>query len=181
MPNRSEMMTPKPPVEFTPERKELFLAALRECGYDTLSAEAAGVSPRTVQDHKKRDPEFAARCIEAKDANTDELAKEAYRRAFQGVETPVIGGKFKDEIVTHIQVYSDSLTQFLLKSRRDEFKGVDKSSADQGRVGGVMVVPAKGMTVADWESGYGELAKGNTGRPAAPPPPGHKPKGEVSR
>jgi len=182
MSNPIEKMIPKPRVEFTPERKEKFLAELRKCGYKNLSAERAGVSPRTVLEHEQRDPEFAALVKEAKDANTDALAEELHRRSFEGVQRPVIGGKFKDEIITHIQEYSDAGAMFLLKSRRDEFKGTDKQN-ETGKVGGVMVVPAKGMTAGDWQDQYGELAKGNTGRPEANSPPGVqlKPKGEVSR
>lgn len=57
---------------------------------------------------------------DALEQSADMLEKEALRRAVKGVKKPVYQG---GELVGHVQVYSDSLMQTLLKAARpDKFK-----------------------------------------------------------
>jgi hypothetical protein len=158
----------KPPVEFTAERKEQFLSEYRASGLVYLSAEACGISERTVNEHCKQDPAFAEAFEAAKQAWIDEvLVKEAVRRATQGVRRPIIGGRFKDEVVAEEQVYSDSLMSQLLKAKRGEFRA-GEGGAEGGGGGGVLMVPAAPLTMDDWETAFGELARGQSGREPEP-------------
>lgn len=158
-------MERKAPVEFTPERKAIYLQHMRQTGLRYLSAERAGISTSTIEKHKKLDPVFADACEAAKESHTDELIEEAMRRAKDGVSVPIIGGKFKDEVITYVQEYSDRLMEVMLKSRREEFRGRDK--VDGVQTGGVLIIPAAQTTMDDWEAAYGEAAKGKTGAPEA--------------
>lgn len=153
----------KTPVEFTPERKDVFLDWYRRTGLMAISAQAAGVALSTIRDHIKKDPVFAEIVAEAKEQHTDSLVQEAQRRAYAGVSKPVIGGKFKDEIITHVQEYSDRLMELLLKAEREEFRGKESAGANAG--GGVMVVPSAPASVDEWEAEQGEAARGQTGKP----------------
>lgn len=167
MPRRKlEKMEKKPPVEFTVERKETYLRELEATGYVSLSAAVAGITDRTVQQHVKDDPEFAEMARQAKARHTDRVIMAAMlKRGIDGFERPVIGGQFRDEVVAHEQVYSDSLLLALAKMRMPEMKDGDGAS---GGGGGIMFIPAAApMTMDEWEDKYGEAAKGHTGKPKA--------------
>jgi len=81
----------------TAKRKKMFLEKLRKFETVTHAAEAAGVRRKTVYEWRKNDPEFARAIDEVFEDVTDELEKEAHRRAKDG---------------------SDTLLIFLLKARR---------------------------------------------------------------
>jgi len=166
---------PKPFVEFTLERKQEFLDLFRNHpdlgGRKGLCAEAVGVAASTVQHHVKNDPEFAEAYQEAHQAWIDEnLFTPALKRARDGVEKPIIGGKFKDEIICHVREYSDSLTLALLRAHRPEFRDNQAAAGigvGGGQTGGVMIVPAAPLNMEDWQKHYGDMAKGNTGKAEA--------------
>ena len=159
----TEMMQRKPKVAFTPERKEVFLDKLREVGLIYIAAAHAGVSSVTVAEHLKRDPVFAELYHEAKEYHTDLMLAEATRRAMEGEEEPVIGGKDRDEVVATIVRRSDRLMEFVVKARREEYRHQGKVEAAVS--GGIMVLPATQGNPRDWEQRYGDAARGTTGRP----------------
>jgi len=166
-----EKLKPKPMVPFTSDRKEQYLELFRTHpelgGRKYLCAEAVGVSGSTIDYHVKNDPEFAQALEDARQAWIDEnLFAPALKRARDGVDRPILGGKFKDQIVASERVYSDSLMLAMLRAHRAEFR--DKDVADKlGTVGngGVMIIPAAPSTIRDWQEQFGELAKGTHGRP----------------
>lgn len=155
----------KVPVRFTPELQDKYIKTLREVGFKGLAAEMVGVTPGTVNDAVNRDPAFASRVADASQLHTEDvIVREMFRRAVQGVEKPIIGGKFRDEVVAHETVYSDNALLALYRARAPEAK--EAAASDAGaRTGGVMLVPAAPMTMGDWEARYGEDAKGRRGRP----------------
>jgi hypothetical protein len=106
-----------------------FLAELRRRGNVSDAARAATIDRTTAYLWRKNEPEFAAAWDEAIEAAIDSLEAEAWRRAAEGVEEPVIGrvGKDKDGIVRDadglplfVRKYSDSLMNTLLKAHRPE-------------------------------------------------------------
>ena len=84
----------------TPERKDLFLAALRESG-GNFSAAAAAVSPRSLAKARSKpgyssfklamanDPEFASQVQETLETVKADVFAEIHRRAMHGVAEPV--------------------------------------------------------------------------------------------
>lgn len=169
---------PKSQVEFTPERKEMFLEHMRETGSQVLSAVHAGVAARTVQDHVAKDKQFAEAYVEAYNYHTDYVWKKAaYKRAIEGVKKPIIGGKDRDIVVTHVTEYSDALTLGMLRARDAEFSlGAGSSKGGGGGGGGglggggggILIVPYPPPTKAEWEAQFGEAARGTTGLPENP-------------
>ena len=163
----------KPQVPFTAERKQAYLEMFRYDpdlgGRKFLCAEAIGVSASTLDYHCKYDPEFAEMLEEARQAWIDEnLYVPALRRARDGVTKPIIGGKFKDEVVTTVQEYSDSLMLAMLRAHKPEFKEKDPTAGGglgSTGSGGVMVVPMAPGNVAEWEDLFGKKAQGKTGAP----------------
>jgi hypothetical protein len=156
----------KPPVALTFERKMRYLYELRRTGLMYRAAELVGVSSSVIDNARKKEPEFAAAVLEAKNRFVDEvLITEAHRRAVKGVERPIIGGRYRDEVVATEVVYSDSLLSLLLKSQRPEFReggGSDPSRFDQGQPG-VVVIPTAPQTPEDWEQQCGESANPKSG------------------
>ncbi len=59
--------------EFTEAKKQVFLDHLAGCSNVTHSAAAAGVSVKTVNNHRLKDPLFAQRCGEALGVGYDNL------------------------------------------------------------------------------------------------------------
>ena len=166
-----EKLQRKPMVPFTSDRKQQFLDLFRSHpelkGCRALCAEAVGVSITTLYDHLKRDPEFAEAFEDALQAFIDEnMFAPALKRARDGVERPIVGGKFKDEIITYERVYSDSLMAMMLRAHRAEFKdGKDAASMTASGTGGVLIVPGAPATINDWQNQFGDLARGTVGRP----------------
>lgn len=157
----------KVPVEFTPELKVRYLAELRKCGFQELSAERTGITGRCVRDHLKSDKEFAAAYKQAFDLYTEDVIIGAMvERGVKGVRRAVIGGKDRDEIVLHQQEYSDNLLLALARARKIEFskgagEGEDGSGlAHGGTGGGVLIVPEAPHTIEEWEARYSEASKG---------------------
>lgn len=95
-------------------------------------AQALGIVPGTIRFWRQQDVEFDQMCVEAESLVTDQIEREAIRRAVRGVLEPVV---HKGEVVMvngeplMSRRYSDSLLQFLLKGRRSEVYG-DKSKVD---------------------------------------------------
>ena len=166
-----EKLKPKPMVPFTSDRKEQYLELFRTHpelgGRKYLCAEAVGVSGSTIDYHVKNDPEFAQALEDARQAWIDEhLFSAALKRARDGVERPIIGGKFKDEIITYERVYSDSLMAMMLRAHRQEFKdGKDNAGLNASGTGGVLIVPGAPATINEWQNQFGDLARGTVGRP----------------
>lgn len=105
-------------------------------------AQALGIVPGTIREWRRQDPEFDQMCVEAESVVTDQLEREAIRRAARGVLEPVV---HKGEVVMYTNPetgqeeplmqrrYSDGLLQFLLKGRRPEVYG-DRTKVE-GSVG----------------------------------------------
>lgn len=156
-------MIRKPAVEFTVERKELFLKTLRKIGVVNHAAELVGVTASTVYDHRKFDPVFAEEMQFAREAWIDEtLIETAVQRATQGYKKPIIGGRERNEIVTYETQYSDALHLALLKAHRPEFrdKTADVVDADQKK-GGVLIVTSSPVHTEHWETLYSAMADGS--------------------
>jgi hypothetical protein len=104
--------------------RELFLAALSRGISITGAAIEAGIPKRTVYGWRDQDEDFRQERDDALDAGNDVLEDEAFRRACQGVDEPVIAQgrlvKNDDGSVFTIKKYSDTLMSLLLKGRRGE-------------------------------------------------------------
>lgn len=120
-------------LEFTEERKLLFIDTLRTTVNVTLAAQAVGISSGTAYRHKKEDILFSERWDEALQEGVDLLEHKAHERAFEGVDEAVY---YKGDIVGYVTKYSDPLTMFLLKAHRPD-KYRERSQVDQNLSGGL--------------------------------------------
>ena len=101
----------------TPERREKFISALAAGATVADAAKSAGIARETAYLWRKSDDTFAAEWDEAYAQGGDTLAKEAHRRAVEGVEEPIL---CRGEIVGYTRKYSDVLLIFLMKAREPE-------------------------------------------------------------
>lgn len=104
--------------ELTADEKAKFIKKLKSThGNVSRACRAVGISRTAAYDHKKADENFARLWDETIEAVSDEMEREAYRRAVQGTIKPVY---YKGEKVGEIREFSDSLLQFMLKGNRPE-------------------------------------------------------------
>jgi len=110
------------------DRKATFLAELSRHGIAMRAARAA--SPHSVTgclstfaDERERDPAFAQAWDDSIENARAEVEHELYRRAQEGVDEPVFGGRYKETVVGTVRKYSDRLLELraraLLPAYRD--------------------------------------------------------------
>lgn len=105
-------------TKLTERRKRVFLAELARHGIIVRAARAASPrassqygAVRTFKDERDRDPAFAAQWHEAVEAAGASIEAEIYRRAQEGWEEPIYGGRHKEKIVGTVRKYSDRLLE----------------------------------------------------------------------
>jgi hypothetical protein len=96
----------------TDEAKRIFLETLAATGSVVASAAAADRSKWTVYQWAERDPAFAARWDKALTRGLGVIEKEAFRRAVEGREEPVVSG---GKVVGTVRRYSDHLLGLLMR------------------------------------------------------------------
>ena len=115
-------------------KKRAMLAALSELGNVVAASKAANVPGRTHYQWIDDDPEYAAEVPKAFERAGQVLEAEARRRAVEGVSKPIIGGRNRDEVVTTVKEYSDTLLIFLLKGVYPEKYRELRQTEHTGRV-----------------------------------------------
>jgi hypothetical protein len=98
------------------EAQTAFLAAFAETGTVTHGAKSSGISRQTHYNWLT-DAGYSERFSDAQEQATDNLEREARRRAVEGVEEPVY---YQGEVVGKIRKMSDTLLIFLLKGARPD-------------------------------------------------------------
>lgn len=137
-----------------PDRaRETFLKVLAETCNVTEAARAAGIGRRTAYEWRQADQVFAADWAEAEEEAGDKLEREAWRRAVEGIDKPIV---HKGEITDTYKEYSDRLLEILLKAHRGD-KFVDRMRTDLTSSDGSMSPPS----LADF---YADLDKENGGK-----------------
>lgn len=111
------------------------------------AARKTGIDRRAVYRRKQSDPAFARAFRNAQDALIDSLEAEVLRRAHDGVEEPVFRNGKEVGSRRH---YSDTLAQFLLKTRKPEVYGAHPASSSG--LGGAVKVQE---ILASWRARLG--------------------------
>lgn len=100
----------------------VFIEALRELGHVGKACQAAGISRQTAYAHRRTEPQFAKDWDIAIDDAAFTLEDEAWRRARDGVDEPIV---HQGMIIGTQKKYSDTLLIFLLKGIKPD-KYADK-------------------------------------------------------
>lgn len=157
--------------------RRAFLMSFAKCPSISRAARAAGVSPTTVTNARKKDPAFEAKFQEAFAVATDRILEAAWERGVEGVEETIF---FQGEEVGTRIVYDSKLLEMLAKGLSPEVfdsrfkvaqigarvignlaeRRTEALEAAQARI--LQLVPGRGML----ESGesdhvnYGEVIEG---------------------
>lgn len=115
------------------EQMKLYLQALRETGILIAAAEVVGCSHREIKAYREREEEFDILVREALEANASLTVDTIRKRAMEGWAVPIVGGKERDQIVTHEIRYSDRLQEMFLKRSDPTFR--DKSTVEVQNTG----------------------------------------------
>jgi len=142
-------------IKFDDDAKLIFLRAFAEHGRMTEAAFAANVTGACVNNHLKIDPDFLAAFQEAKAIYRDKFIKHAQNLMFDGVDEPILGGRFKDEVVAHKRVYPLNLIAMEMRRVEPEYK--ERTEVDMTVNGGVLVVPPR-ISPSEWAEKYGKPA-----------------------
>ena len=125
--------------KLTQARRERFLKAVAQTGNISAAVVLAGTSRTRVYELRKVDEDFRAAWDEAENNASDKLEAEAWRRAVDGVQEPLVSaGKIirdDDGNPVAIRRYSDAMLTLLLKARRPE-KFRERSSVEMSGPGG---------------------------------------------
>jgi hypothetical protein len=94
----------------------------------SASARAASISRRLAYERRRQDEEFRLEWDSAMEEALDELEGELRQRALGGTEKPVF---YAGKACGMVRSYNDNLGMFLLKNRRHEVFGENKSRLAQ--------------------------------------------------
>lgn len=124
-------------VELTADRKSTFLAELARHGIVARAARAA--SPHSengcvmsFRDLREADPDFAVAWDEALEQAKGNVESELHRRAVEGWEEPIYGGRHREQIVGTVRRYSDRLLELRAKALLPEYRDRSKVELDGG-------------------------------------------------
>lgn len=110
-----------------PDRaRDEFIAVLAQSCNVSAACRAAGIGRSTAYQWREAEPDFAARWKEAEEEAADRLEAEAWRRAVDGIDKPIV---YQGEITDSHKEYSDRMLEILLKGHRPE-KYVDRIKAE---------------------------------------------------
>ena len=136
-------------VLFDADRKARFLLAYRLTGQLQRSAKECGISPTTVRQHMKDDPDFQDAVSEAYGDFKETIETEIMRRAIMGWEEPV----YQQGILAGtVRKYDQRLLELLAKRHIPAYK--EKHQPTDGMPVGILVVPSP-QQVIDWEKQHG--------------------------
>jgi hypothetical protein len=131
-------------MKLTPERKAAFCAALIASGGNVSRAcEAVDIARPTAYEWRDEDEAFARAWDRAKEIGLDTLEDEAVRRAYEGIDEPIV---HLGVITDTMKKYSDTLMIFLLKGGKPEKY---RERVDQRNSGSMTINVATGVPDAD--------------------------------
>ena len=158
-------------VKFDDAAKSMSLEMFSKTGRMSDAAMIAGVSSSTIRDHLSRDQEFSAAWEIAREQYCDHVTALVEKRGFEGIEEPILGGKYKDEVVAHKRVFSDSLAMMHAKRYVPEYR--EKQQLDMTVTGGVLAVASSfnntDRGLKDWKREYGGDYEPGSIKPEPPP------------
>lgn len=140
-------------LKFTDPLKQVFLAEFAKHGRLYTSADACDVSTHTVRYHLENDPDFAAQFEDAKQAYRDKVHRVVTLLAIDGLDEPIIGGEFRDQVVAYKKVFATNLV--MAEARRVDPGYKDQSTVDLNVAGGVFVAPTQ-LTPTEWAATFGK-------------------------
>ena len=126
-------------MELSADRRSSFLAELARHGIVARAARAASPHSstgcvKTFRDERARNAEFALAWDECMEEAKGNVESELHRRAVEGWDEPIYGGKNREQVVGTVRRYSDRLLELRAKALLPAYR--DKSQVElAGHVG----------------------------------------------
>lgn len=178
---------------WTPERQRRFLEHLAETGNVSRSVKLVGTSATRVYALRHNDPAFRQAWDEAEEVAGGRLEAEAWRRAVDGFDEPVVsaGKLVRDENDNPVMLrrYSDTLLIALLKAHRPQkFDRRAPAATNNVLIAGNAGPDIRAMLLAKLAQVAAESEHERGHEPGAAPdlalpghaPPGHAPQDELA-
>lgn len=177
-----EVQDLSPAERLSMERRRLFLRAFALRGIVLDGCRAAGVSRSAVEHWRESSEWFDTMYAIAIEEAADRIEGEAFRRAVEGYDEPVIYQGMTTTVIDKdtgeekqlvVRKYSDALLQTILKGARPEKYRENHKVEHSGAAGGVLVIPAAvdpaawAKTVAEQQAKYAGNNEGGDGTPSA--------------
>lgn len=137
---------------FDDRKKILFLSIYSKTNRMGDSAEAAGVSQKTVREHMQKDPDFGEAVVAAEQAYRDHVVALIQDLAFNGTEK--VHFNRNGDIVYKETIYPIKLIE--MEAKRVEPGYRDKQDVNIGFTGGVLVAPSSLGSIEEWEDKFGQ-------------------------
>lgn len=152
------------------QRLDEFLETYTEIGTIANASRLTGVNPRTIYEAIDRDPDFAKRFKDAREAATDALEMECRKRATDGETEPVY---YQGAIVGYNKRKSDTCLLALLNAYRSDLfrQRHEHTGKDGGPMGVVFVSYDHNMKPDDMPDAVPVQAEPKALPPADLPPP----------
>ena len=133
--------------KFSPERREAFLLHLAETGRIKLSAFRVGVMTKTIEQHRKKDPDFDELCNEAQNLYHETTAALITSQARAGMTDE----RFDKEgnLLSRRVSYETQIRLAMLKRADPSYIEVKKEEV--AITGGAVIVPAPTDSVESWD------------------------------
>jgi hypothetical protein len=143
-------------IKFDDIQKAIFIKVFSETGRLFEAANAADVSTGTVRNHLTADPEFEEAYERAKAYYREQVVHKVVQKvALEGVLEPIVGGKFKDEVVAHKRVFATNILAMEMKRVDPGYR--EKAEVDVNMRGGVLIMPAT-IPEEEWIAKYSKAA-----------------------
>jgi|CXWL01.1.fsa_nt_gi hypothetical protein len=126
-------------TSFNDKDKARFLKHYALHGRIGQAAAFAKVSRPTILAHRKADPDFDEACQQAWDAWKERVEMTAEKVAILGVDRPIMGGKYKDEVVAYERTYDSKILAMELKRVNPEYR--EKNELSVTLNAGVLAIP----------------------------------------
>jgi hypothetical protein len=137
---------------FDDRQKLRFLSIYSKTNRMMDSAEAVGVSPKTIREHIKTDEEFGQAVMEAEQAYRDHVVALIQDLAFNGTEK--VNYDRSGNVISTEKIYPIRLIE--MEAKRVEPGYRDKQDLHIGITGGVLVAPSSLGSIEEWEKKFGQ-------------------------
>lgn len=133
--------------------KDRFLREFMKWGRMGEAARAAGVTPQTVNEHMKKDHEFAEAMLFAESYYKDKLISHHQNLVFEGQTKKTYDRN--GNLVSEEQIFPIRLIELELKKHDPAYR--DKQEVAVSHTGGVLLAPAEMGSIDDWKKRFAEM------------------------
>lgn len=138
-------------LKFDDRLKREFLDEFVKHGRFQTSCLSVDTTPATVRSHIENDPEFAEAFEAAKQTYRDKVHSVITLLAIDGLEEPIIGGEFRDQVVAHKRIFATNLV--MAEARRVDPGYKDQTTVDLTIKSGVLLAPPT-TSPAEWAAQF---------------------------